>query len=163
MFAALNTAIKPSANPVTAASAPAPARQANAVSLTLILLMLGLAALSAIVGTVSFGLTDTGAGALVTAFTFIGPYFLFALKIANQWEKAVVLRFGKFRGLYGPGLFWIVPILDSVSSWIDHRSIFTPFAAQKVLTRDTVPVDVDAVLLRKRARSSSCPPRRLIR
>jgi regulator of protease activity HflC (stomatin/prohibitin superfamily) len=80
------------------------------------------------------------------AWVLIGTYVLFAVKVAAQWEKAVVLRLGKFRGLKGPGMFWIVPILDSIPSWIDHRVMVTPFAAQKTLTQDTVPVDVDAVL-----------------
>ncbi len=76
----------------------------------------------------------------------IGFYFLFAVKVARQWEKAVVLRLGKFHGLRGPGMFWIVPILDSIPNWIDHRVMVTPFNAEKTLTKDTVPVDVDAVL-----------------
>ncbi len=76
----------------------------------------------------------------------VGLYFLFALKIAPQWEKAVVLRFGKLRGLRGPGVFWMVPIVDAVSNWVDHRVMVSPFSAEKTLTRDTVPVDVDAVL-----------------
>ena len=67
-------------------------------------------------------------------------------RIAKQWEQAVVLRLGKFVGLRGPGLFWIVPFLDSVSSWIDQRTITTTFAAEQTLTSDTVPVSVDAVL-----------------
>src|SRR5512144_906761 len=71
---------------------------------------------------------------------------LFALKVAQQWEKAVVLRFGRFRGLRGPGMFWMVPIVDSTTTWIDHRVMVTPFNAEKTLTKDTVPVDVDAVL-----------------
>jgi len=71
---------------------------------------------------------------------------LIALKIARQWEKAVVLRMGKFRALRGPGLFWIIPVFDTISNWIDHRVMVTPFAAEKTLTKDTVPVDVDAVL-----------------
>ena len=121
-------------------------RQANSVSLTVFFVFLVIGILFAIVGTNVYGLTDDMAGLGVAAFALIGTYFLFALKIANQWEKAVVLRFGKFRGLYGPGLFWVLPIMDSVSSWIDSRTIVTPFAAQKTLTRDTVPVDVDAVL-----------------
>ncbi|MBL8093555.1 MAG: slipin family protein [Anaerolineales bacterium] len=121
-------------------------RQANNVSLTVFMAFMSLGVVFAIVGTTVYGLSDAAAGAGVVAFTLVGTYFLFALKIANQWEKAVVLRFGKFRGLYGPGLFWVVPIMDTVSSWIDHRTIVTPFAAQKTLTRDTVPVDVDAVL-----------------
>ena len=85
-------------------------------------------------------------GLYVTAMTLIGTYILFALKVASQWEKAVLLRLGKFRGLRGPGLFWIVPIVDAIPSWIDHRVMVTPFAAQRTLTKDTVPVDVDAVL-----------------
>jgi regulator of protease activity HflC (stomatin/prohibitin superfamily) len=71
---------------------------------------------------------------------------LFALKIANQWEKAIVLRFGKFDRLAGPGLFWIVPLIETIPVWIDHRVMVTPFKAERTLTRDTVPVDVDAVL-----------------
>jgi regulator of protease activity HflC (stomatin/prohibitin superfamily) len=76
----------------------------------------------------------------------VGTYFLIAIKVASQWEKAVVLRLGKFHGLKGPGLFWIVPIMDTVANWIDHRVMVTPFNAEKTLTKDTVPVDVDAVL-----------------
>jgi regulator of protease activity HflC (stomatin/prohibitin superfamily) len=76
----------------------------------------------------------------------IALYILFALKMANQWEKGVVLRLGKFRTLSGPGMFWIIPIVDSVTTWIDHRVMVTPFNAEKTLTKDTVPVDVDAVL-----------------
>jgi regulator of protease activity HflC (stomatin/prohibitin superfamily) len=76
----------------------------------------------------------------------VGLYMLFALKVADQWEKAVVLRFGRYSGLRGPGLFWIVPVVDRVAFWIDHRVMVTPFSAEKTLTKDTVPVDVDAVL-----------------
>ncbi|GIK08132.1 MAG: hypothetical protein BroJett001_01980 [Chloroflexota bacterium] len=85
-------------------------------------------------------------GTYTLGLTLIAVYILFALKIASQWEKAVVLRLGKFHKLAGPGLFWIVPIVDAIPSWIDHRVMVTPFAAQKTLTKDTVPVDVDAVL-----------------
>jgi regulator of protease activity HflC (stomatin/prohibitin superfamily) len=76
----------------------------------------------------------------------LGFYVLFALRMANEWEKAIVLRAGKFLGLRGPGLFWVVPVLDAVPVWIDHRVMVTPFNAEKTLTKDTVPVDVDAVL-----------------
>ena len=85
-------------------------------------------------------------GSYVVALTLLGLYVFFGLKVAAQWEKAVVLRLGKFHALRGPGLFWIVPIMDTIPSWIDHRVMVTPFAAQKTLTKDTVPVDVDAVL-----------------
>ncbi len=72
-----------------------------------------------------------------------------AIKIADQWEKAVVLRLGKFQTLKGPGLFLIIPIIDTVAYWIDNRVITTSFTAEKTLTKDTVPVDVDAVLFWK--------------
>ncbi len=84
--------------------------------------------------------------AAATALFTLALYVLIALQVASQWEKAVVLRLGKFRGMYGPGVFWIVPVVDTVSSWIDHRVMVTPFSAEKTLTKDTVPVDVDAVL-----------------
>jgi regulator of protease activity HflC (stomatin/prohibitin superfamily) len=71
---------------------------------------------------------------------------LVALKMARQWEQAVVLRAGKFLGVRGPGLFWIVPILDNVAALIDTRLRTTQFIAEQTLTRDTVPVDVDAII-----------------
>ena len=67
-------------------------------------------------------------------------------KVAKQWERAVVLRLGKYVGLRGPGLFWVVPFIETVSSWIDQRVITTNFKAEETLTSDTVPVNVDAVL-----------------
>jgi regulator of protease activity HflC (stomatin/prohibitin superfamily) len=90
--------------------------------------------------------TSTLIGLLIVGINLVGLYVLFALKIADQWEKAIVLRFGRFIGLRGPGLFWIVPVVDRVTNWIDHRVMVTPFSAEKTLTKDTVPVDVDAVL-----------------
>ncbi len=102
------------------------------------------ATLGAIIGEKRFG--DAVIGGWVIAWALMGTYFMFALKVANQWEKAVVLRLGKFHGLKGPGMFWIIPIMDSVTSWIDHRVVVTSFSAEKTLTKDTVPVDVDAVL-----------------
>jgi len=89
---------------------------------------------------------DAVIGGYVTAMMLIGIYVLFALKVASQWEKVIVLRLGKFKGLAGPGPFWIVPIVDTIPTWIDHRVMVTPFSAEKTLTKDTVPVDVDAVL-----------------
>ena len=67
-------------------------------------------------------------------------------KIAKQWERAVVLRLGRYTGLRGPGLFWITPFIESVSLYIDQRVVTTSFAAEETLTSDTVPVNVDAVL-----------------
>jgi regulator of protease activity HflC (stomatin/prohibitin superfamily) len=69
-----------------------------------------------------------------------------SIKIADQWEKAVVLRMGKFSGLKGPGLFFIIPIIDQISSFIDQRVRVTEFRAEQTLTKDTVPVNVDAVV-----------------
>jgi len=89
---------------------------------------------------------DGWIGAYVLLMIGLGTYFLFALKVARQWEKAVVLRLGRFLGLRGPGWFLLTPIIDSAATWIDHRVMVTPFSAEKTLTKDTVPVDVDAVL-----------------
>jgi regulator of protease activity HflC (stomatin/prohibitin superfamily) len=72
-----------------------------------------------------------------------------SIKIASQWERAVVLRLGRFRALNGPGAFFIIPIVDVIPYWIDIRVITTTFKAEKTLTKDTVPVDVDAVLFWK--------------
>ncbi len=95
-------------------------------------------------------------GALVTFLTLNPLWVIVALvlgaigalspRVAKQWERAVVLRLGKYAGLRGPGIFWIIPFVDSVSSWIDQRVITTNFAAEQTLTLDTVPVNVDAVL-----------------
>jgi regulator of protease activity HflC (stomatin/prohibitin superfamily) len=72
-----------------------------------------------------------------------------AVRVADQWSKAVVLRLGKFRALQGPGLFFIIPLIDTIPYWIDTRVLTSSFKAEKTLTKDTVPVDVDAVLFWK--------------
>lgn len=92
------------------------------------------------------GVNDGIIGGYVTVTMLIGIYILFALKVASQWEKAIVLRLGRIHKLAGPGPFWIIPIIDTTPTWIDHRVMVTPFSAEKTLTKDTVPVDVDAVL-----------------
>jgi regulator of protease activity HflC (stomatin/prohibitin superfamily) len=84
------------------------------------------------------------AGVIIGAL--LGLLLAQAPKIARQWERAVVLRLGRYVGLRGPGLFWIIPFVDSVSAWVDQRVITTSFAAEETLTSDTVPVNVDAVL-----------------
>jgi len=76
----------------------------------------------------------------------VAIYLAASPRIARQWERAVVLRLGKFHGLKGPGVFWILPLFDTIATWIDHRVITTNFAAEQTLTMDTVPVNVDAVL-----------------
>jgi regulator of protease activity HflC (stomatin/prohibitin superfamily) len=103
-----------------------------------------LGAMVPVIGTGRY--SDGVLGAVVFICTFIGLYFLFALKVASQWEKVIVLRLGKFIGLKGPGIFWLIPVIDTAVMWIDHRVMVTSFSAEKTLTKDTVPVDVDAVL-----------------
>ena len=75
-----------------------------------------------------------------------GMYFLFAIKVVDQWEKVAVLRFGRFRGLKGPGMVLIVPVVDSLSRYVDQRVRVTTVSAESTLTRDTVPVNVDAIV-----------------
>ncbi len=82
----------------------------------------------------------------IVVMAAIGWVLMQSPRIAQQWERAVVMRLGRFIGLRGPGLFWIVPLIDRVSSSIDQRTITTSFAAEQTLTSDTVPVSVDAVL-----------------
>jgi regulator of protease activity HflC (stomatin/prohibitin superfamily) len=95
-------------------------------------------------GILSIPLTNSLIGAIVGLL--LGLLGAQAPKIARQWERAVVLRLGRYVGLRGPGLFWIFPFVDTVPAWIDQRVITTSFAAEETLTSDTVPVNVDAVL-----------------
>src|SRR5204862_1143869 len=76
----------------------------------------------------------------------LGGVLALSPRVANQWERAIVLRLGRYIGARGPGLFWIIPFAEGVSSWIDQRTITTSFDAEQTLTSDTVPVNVDAVL-----------------
>ncbi len=124
------------------------AKQADQHISTIAGALFGLFLIVSAVGTIFMDghVNDALIGAWVLSWMLIGVYILFALKVASQWEKAIVLRLGKFHGLRGPGLFWIVPIFDAVTTWIDGRVMVTPFSAEKTLTKDTVPVDVDAVL-----------------
>jgi regulator of protease activity HflC (stomatin/prohibitin superfamily) len=80
------------------------------------------------------------------AGALIGLYFLFAIRMANQWEKVAVLRFGRYIGLRGPGLYHIIPVVDSISRYVDQRVRVASVSAESTLTRDTVPVNVDAIV-----------------
>jgi regulator of protease activity HflC (stomatin/prohibitin superfamily) len=83
----------------------------------------------------------------VTGFLLIVSALIpMSMKMANQWERAVVLRLGKLQGVKGPGMFFIIPFIDDVSSWLDQRIQTTEFNAEQALSKDTVPVDVDAVV-----------------
>lgn len=98
---------------------------------------------------ISSDLSSSASTAIITVFSAIGIIVAWATKVANQWSRAVVLRLGKFQSLRGPGIFFIIPIIDYIPYWIDIRVISTSFKAEKTLTKDTVPVDVDAVLFWK--------------
>jgi regulator of protease activity HflC (stomatin/prohibitin superfamily) len=76
----------------------------------------------------------------------VGVYFLFAIKVVDQWEKVAVLRFGRYRGLRGPGLVFIIPVLERLSRFVDQRVRVSTVSAESTLTRDTVPVNVDAII-----------------
>jgi len=101
---------------------------------------------------ITFTAAGVGAAVLMNypgpaiAGALIGIYFLFAIQVAEQWEKAAVLRLGRYRGLRGPGPFVIIPVIDSVSRFVDQRVRVTDVKAESALTRDTVPVNVDAII-----------------
>jgi uncharacterized membrane protein YqiK len=82
----------------------------------------------------------------LVAGLLVGTYFLFAIQVASQWEKAALLRLGRYRGLRGPGLFHMVPIVDTIGRFVDQRVRVTSISAESTLSRDTVPVNVDAIL-----------------
>jgi regulator of protease activity HflC (stomatin/prohibitin superfamily) len=122
--------------PVPAESAPAGLRP-NFVS---VVLLLGFGAL----GLLSLLSFNSIAGAVIGGG--LGILAGMMPQVARQWERVVVLRLGRYQGLRGPGLFWLVPFVDTISTWVDQRVITTAFAAEETLTSDTVPVNVDAVL-----------------
>jgi len=97
-----------------------------------------------IAGLAGGALTRSGIPIIVGGL--VGTYFLLAIKIVDQWEKVAVLRFGRFRGLKGPGIFLIIPVVETLSRYVDQRVRVTTVSAESTLTRDTVPVNVDAIL-----------------
>src|SRR6476620_5060969 len=76
----------------------------------------------------------------------IGIYLLFSIKVADQWEKVAVLRLGRYAGLRGPGIFQVIPVIDTLSRYVDQRVRVANVTAESTLTRDTVPVNVDAIV-----------------
>ena len=110
----------------------------NPIALTVVVVMIGIS-----VALISAQLINTQVfiGLIVLSFLLAA-----SIKIADQWEKAVVLRMGKYIGLKGPGLFMIIPIIDKIDKYIDQRVRVTEFKAEQTLTKDTVPVNVDAVV-----------------
>ena len=105
---------------------------------------MALCAISIAVGLVLGALTKSP-GALVP-FVLIGLYLLFAIRVADQWERVAVLRFGRYVGLRGPGIFHVIPIVDTISRYVDQRVRVANVSAESTLTRDTVPVNVDAIV-----------------
>ncbi|MGO9445929.1 MAG: SPFH domain-containing protein [Dissulfurispiraceae bacterium] len=93
------------------------------------------------------GTANMGNAEVIGVISFVIALVVSAsIRVADQWERVVILRLGKFRSLEGPGLFFIIPVIDAIPYWIDTRVITSSFKAEKTLTKDTVPVDVDAVL-----------------
>lgn len=88
----------------------------------------------------------TNSAGPILAGALVGAYFLFAIKIVDQWEKVAVLRFGRYRGLRGPGLVLIIPVFEKLSRFVDQRVRVSTVSAESTLTRDTVPVNVDAII-----------------
>jgi regulator of protease activity HflC (stomatin/prohibitin superfamily) len=89
---------------------------------------------------------STGYRVFAIAGVLVGLYLLFAIRVADQWEKVAVLRFGRYVGLRGPGLFHIIPVVDTLSRYVDQRVRVADVSAESTLTRDTVPVNVDAIV-----------------
>jgi regulator of protease activity HflC (stomatin/prohibitin superfamily) len=98
----------------------------------------------------TFAFADYRESLLIAVVSAVVAFIVsYSIKVADQWDRAIVLRLGRFRALEGPGLFFIIPIIETVAYWIDIRVITSSFKAEKTLTKDTVPVDVDAVLFWK--------------
>jgi regulator of protease activity HflC (stomatin/prohibitin superfamily) len=104
-------------------------------------------ALFALSGLAGFGLSRAlNNNAPLAVGLLIGLYLLFSIKVADQWEKVAVLRLGRFIGLRGPGIFHVIPIVDRLSRYVDQRVRVANVTAESTLTRDTVPVNVDAIV-----------------
>jgi len=120
-----------------AASPPSSGAQLSGVGVALFL---------ASIGTGAYFASAYQRPAAAVGGTLVGLYFLFAIRVAKQWQKAAVLRLGRYVGLRGPGLFMVIPIVDTVSHFVDQRIRVTDVKAESALTRDTVPVNVDAIV-----------------
>ena len=110
----------------------------NPISIAVLLLMLGISGVLFYFNIINLS--------ILVVLILLSVFIASSIKIADQWEKAVVLRMGKYKGLKGPGLFFIIPIIDRIDNYIDQRVRVTDFKADQTLTKDTVPVNVDAVV-----------------
>ena len=118
-------------------------RGQNGLSVLLGLIAVGLGLATAVIGVKADSASLIALGALLVLFGLLLPQ---SLKVANQWERAVVLRLGKLEKIAGPGVFFVIPVIDQVAVWLDQRIQATEFNAEQALSKDTVPVDVDAVV-----------------
>jgi len=132
----------PNLNKLASTEKDVPASSSNAPRMNVVsaLLLVGSIGLGLLLSALTLSPVGAIAGSLLGAVAALSP------RVAKQWERAVVLRLGRYVGLRGPGLFWVMPLIDSVSTYVDQRIITTNFAAEQTLTADTVPVNVDAVL-----------------
>lgn len=117
---------------------PRPGISTNSVSMTVLIILTG--------ASIGLYLWGTLGIPVLVAMLILSALIANSIHIADQWEKAVVLRMGKFIGLRGPGIFMIIPIIDRINNYIDQRIRVTDFKAEQTLTKDTVPVNVDAVV-----------------
>ena len=101
---------------------------------------------AAVARLVSVSASNVAAQAIAVAGVLIGLYLLFSIRVVDQWQKVAVLRFGRYKGLRGPGVFFLIPIIDTLSVYVDQRVRVTTVSAESTLTRDTVPVSVDAII-----------------
>jgi len=119
----------------------------NSIATLLFVILVGIGI--GIAMTLSIDLSSNESRGVLIGFFVLAFLVASSTKVANQWDRAVILRLGKYYTLRGPGIFFIIPIIDTIPFWIDIRVISTSFKAEKTLTKDTVPVDVDAVLFWK--------------
>lgn len=118
-------------------------RPASAIPLLIFVVIFGVGL------AIAFSMDGTGRYTVGTVAFILAVIAALATNVANQWQRAIVLRLGRYSAMRGPGIFFIVPIIDTIPYWIDVRVITSTFKAEKTLTKDTVPVDVDAVLFWK--------------
>ncbi len=119
-------------------------RKSSSFSVLIFVVILGI---GVVLAYAMHSVSNDFAGIWILGIAFVlASLFSSAVHVADQWNKAVVLRLGKFRSLEGPGLFLIIPMIEIIPYWLDTRVLTSSFKAEKTLTKDTVPVDVDAVL-----------------
>jgi hypothetical protein len=146
-LASRTNAISPKSYVAGCAAGVTPMKSTSSVSVLVFIVVLGI---GLGIAYAMHNAVSTWMGYGIDALAFVVAFIVSsAVQVANQWDRAVVLRMGRFQALRGPGLFFIIPIVDAIVYWVDMRVITMSFKAEKTLTKDTVPVDVDAVLFWK--------------